>query len=331
VPPQASPELTEARELAQRRDWLALATRLRAVPEEALLAEPELGFLFADACRHVGDTTRALAVGRAVDVAARRTGDRWLVVNVVNLMGMTLFEAGRMADAEARFEELLECSTDWGDEDYAARAANGLGALANVRGRRDLALTQYQRAIAGYTRVGNQRGLAQTHYNLGLSFRDLDLDADADAHFRRAIEFAVATGTEEVIALAEVERANLRVRAGDGELGGEMARLALERFRRIADPTGAAQAIRILGLAARAAGRVAEARARLGEALELAIQHSDVLLRAEVQRDRGLLFRDGGDVAAAREALADSAAQFAEIGAAAEAEAIRILLDALRD
>ena len=129
-----------------------------------------------------------------------------------------------------------------------------------------------------------------------------------------------------MVALAEVERANLRVRWGDGRLGAEMARRALDRFRRISDPTGAAQAIRVLGLAALAEGRRDEAAQRLDEALEIADAHADALLRAEVQRDRGVLLRTSGDPGGARRAFELAAAEYETIGSIAEATAIRILV-----
>ncbi len=325
--PSPSPELADARALAARRDWLGLAARLRDVPEAAFVAEPELGFLFADACRRVGDTGTALRVASQMEPEARRTGNRRLVLEVVNLLGMTHFEAGRLPDAAARWEELLSYSTDWGDDDHVARAANGLGVVANVGGRREAALTFYQRALAGYTRVGNRRGLAQTHYNLGISFRDLKRNDDADSHYRRAMELAEATESEDVIALAEVERAELRVRGGDGRLAMSLAAHAGERFRRIGDPTGYAGAVRVMASAARSSGDDDEAEARLEEALGIALQHEDALLRAEVQRDRGVLLRDRGRVGEAREALEDALVHFERLDAAEDVEVVRGLLE----
>ena len=61
-------------------------------------------------------------------------------------------------------------------------------------------------------------------------------------------------------------------------------------------------------------------------ALEIARSHEDALLHAEVQRDRGMLLRDRGDTAAAREAFDDAAEHFRRIGAAAEAEALTVIL-----
>jgi len=326
-----SPALSveEARALRAAGDWPALVRRAAALGDEELLREPELALHAAVAWRRVGQAGRALEVARLLEPVARRRGDRRLIGDVVNLTGVALWESGHAAEAEVRFGELLDAATEWGNEDDVAVACNNLGVLANVRGRRDLALTWYQRALAAYQRLGNVAGLSQTHHNLGISYRDLGFDREADAHFRRSIELAEEAGRDDVVALAESERAGLRARWGDGALAGEMARRALDRFRRNADPTGAAQAIRVLGLAARAQGRDGEALAAFDEALEIARAHADALLRAEVQRDRAALLRDLGRTDAARESFADAMQHFAQIGAAAEAEALRAILASL--
>lgn len=320
--------LDTARGYAAARDWRGLAAwgaSIGSLSQE----EPEVAYLYADACRRTGSLARASQLLDEAEPRIRQAGDRHLLLRTVNLAGIVRFEAGEVAEAEHRFLELLEIATNEQDDEFAARACNNLGAVANLRGQRERAIPYYTRAIAAYQRLGLVRGLAQSHHNLGISLRDAGYDADADAHFRRAIEFAGESNTDDVAALAEVERAGLRVRAGDGELAAEMARRALEKLEAMSDPTGAAQAVRILGLAARVQRQPDEAGARFDEALATAIAHGDVLLRAEVQRDRGLLLRDLGETEGAREALADSMAAFAGIGAAAEAEAIRVLLDGL--
>lgn len=327
--PPSALTVDEARALRASGRWQELVTRSAGIAADDLFADPELAFLVAVGYRRTGETSRALELLARVEPETRKRGERRLLLEVINLAGNALFESGRMQEAEARYSELLEASTSWGDEEGKARAANNLGVLANVGGRRDLALTCYQRALASYQRLGNVRGLAETHHNLGISYRDLGFDRDADTHFGRAMELSEGAGLQDVLALAEAERAGLRVRWRDGRLAGEMARRALDRFRRINDPTGAAQAIRILGLAALAEGDVGEADARLNEALEIARAHEDALLHAEVQRDRGMLLRDLGDGEAAREALEDAVDHFRRIGAAAEAEAIRVMISAL--
>ncbi|HEY7768954.1 tetratricopeptide repeat protein [Longimicrobium sp.] len=314
--------LDRARALRAAGQWPALERLGSGLAREALLAEPELGFLYALASRVVGSTERALEVAEQVERAAGQRGDRRVRAEAANLAGIAHFEAGRLARAEEVWGGLLEAAAGWGDDEAATRASNNLGVLANVRGWRDQALVHYERALAAYQRTGNVRGMAETHHNLGISYRDLGLDREADAHFRRAIELAGQAGAEDVVAIAETERASLRARAGDGALAEAMVVRALERFERLGEPLGRADALRVRASAAHARSREQEASEYLQSALEIARQHADPLLLAEVQRDRGLLLRDTGEVEGARAALEESAAHFATLGAAAEAEAV---------
>ncbi|HEX5871761.1 MAG TPA: tetratricopeptide repeat protein, partial [Longimicrobium sp.] len=179
TPPPTPLDRDAARELRRRRAWMQLAGAGDLLGEEALLAEPEVGYAYAAACRHVGRPERALEVALKVEPETRRRGDWRLSGEAVNLIGNILFETGHADQAQARFEELLEHASRWSDEEFSARASNNLGVVSNVRGQRDLALTYYQRALAAYQRLGNRLGIAETHNNLGISYRDLGFDREA--------------------------------------------------------------------------------------------------------------------------------------------------------
>jgi tetratricopeptide (TPR) repeat protein len=317
--------IDEVRSLYARRDWIAIVERMSGVQDDQVRAEPELAFCFADALLRVGETERALALAEQTERAARQRGDRRLLLNVINVIGVALFEVGRNSTAEERFAELLDLASSWKDEEFAARSSNNLGVLANVHGRRDQALMYYQRALASYHRLGYLRGLAQTHHNLGISYRDLGFDREADTHFLRAIQYAQSANHEDVIALAETERALLRARSGDGGVAEALAQRALDRFVAMGDELGRAEALRVLAAAARAQARDEAAAGWLEDALAVARRHQAPLLSAEVQRDRGLLLRDRGQIPEAAEALHDSASHFLTLGAAAEAEAVRAI------
>jgi tetratricopeptide (TPR) repeat protein len=318
-------QLAEARELVARREWRVLADRAALLPREALLAEPELGYHCANAWMRTGAADAALELAREIEPRLRHTGDRRLALQATNLLGALLFEAGLAREAEDRFSELLERATDWRDDEFAARASNNLGVLANVRGEREKALTCYQRALASYQRLGYVRGLAQTHYNLGISYRELSFAEEADAHYGRAIGFAEQSGSDDVIGLAESDRGLLCVQTGDPAKGEALARRARDRFAALGDPVRAAEALRVVAAAARALARHEDARRILDEALATARAHSNLLLLAELQRDRGHLLREMGDDDAAREALLDAADAFTRLGATADADATRRL------
>lgn len=317
--------LGEARALAGERQWRVLAERGAALSQQELLATPELGYHCANAWMHTGGADRALELATLLEPRIAGNGDRRLALQLVNLIGVLLFEAGRTADAEGRWAELLDRASEWKDDNFVARASNNLGVLANLRGDRERALNYYQRALASYQRLGYIRGLAQTHYNLGLTYRELRFADEADTHYDRAIRYGLKAESDDVIALAESDRGLLCVQTGDPRKGEAFARRARRRFERIGDPVRTAESLRVLAVAARALGRLDDASRLLDDALRSARAHANLLLLAEVQRDRGLLLRDLGDSAGARAALLEAVDDFARLGAqAASAETLRL-------
>jgi tetratricopeptide (TPR) repeat protein len=321
--------LTCARQLAAERRWPELARRLPEFPEAEWAGSAELAYLLSDACRRVARFEDAVRLGAAAERAATRTADARLALRVLNLLGMIAFDMGDHASAETRFQTMLDRATGWRDDEFAARAANNLGVLANIRGERELALTSYQRALAAYHRLGYLRGLAQTHYNLGISYRDLGFLEDADAHYTTALRYAEEDGSGDVTALAETERGYLRARAGDGELAESIGWKVLERMRAAEDPAGIANAFQLLAEAALQRRDLVLARDRLDQALDLVRTFPDRLLLGEVQRDRGRVFLALNLTDQAREALDAALTEFEGIGAHAEAEATRALAERL--
>lgn len=328
--PAPAPDLREVRALVSRRDWTAVADLLGEVPAESLREEPELGFHYADACHRTGQPERAREIAESLESRVMGLGDRGLLLALLNVIGIADFGSGDLDRAEARFAALLEYAAAWDNEEFAARAANNLGIIANIRGRREAALTWYERALASYSLVGNPRGLAQTHHNVGIAYRDLGFVPEAEAHLRRAMELARSAESEDVIALAEAEIASLRALGGDGVLAESLARRALERFERLGDPLGRAEAMRVLGVAARTSGRESDALRRLDDALAIAREHSEPLLTAEIQRDRARILSSTGETEAAITAYLEAGTEFEALGAAAEAAAARAHAGALQ-
>lgn len=323
-----SPLADEIRALAGRRQWRTLVDRVAAAGQAEWRGDAEAEFHYADALWHVGQTAGALDRAREAAPLVRRTRDHRLILNHLNVVGICLFRLGRNREAADQWAEQLDRADRWGDVEFAARASNNLGMLANLRGDPAGALTLYQRAVAGYRRIGFLHGLAQTHHNLALSHRDLGRRRDADMHLRRAMRLGRRAGLPEVVAGAESERAALMLDAGDPSLAEALARRARDRFAAADEPLGAAEALRVMAAAARADGRREEARAWLEEALDAAPADADAHLRGQVQRDRGRLLaelgRDG-----ARAALEEARSLFETLGAAVELEETRALLASL--
>jgi tetratricopeptide (TPR) repeat protein len=325
-PSPASAGLRDARKLAGERRWAELTTLLDRWTAPEILESAELAYLLADALRRVGRGAEAVELNRHAVDGAMRMGDCRLHLRALNLAGMLAFDAGNLDEAQTLFLDLLALATGAEDDEFAARASNNLGVIANVRGERELALTSYERALASYQRLGHARGLAQTHYNLGISYRDIGFAREADRHYSSAIRFAKESDSLDVVALAETERGYLRARAGDGALAESLGARALLRHQQMEDPAGAANALRLLAEAASVRGDRPLALQRLEDGRALLDRAPDPLLRAEIERDMGALLLASGDQAAARALLLQALHSFADLGARAEEDLTRELL-----
>ncbi len=316
--------LERGRALYARRDYPGLAELAAGEPGIALEAEPELGFMVADAWRRLGRADEALAlVRRLAPLCAARGNDR-LFRDRLNVEGILLFGRGDVAAAESVWRDLLEAASRGDDEEFVARANNNLGVICTLRGRREEALASYERAIAAYHRRGYLRGLAQAHQNLAITYRDMGFGDEADTHFRRTIAYARADGSEDEIARAEQERALLIYSfRRDGRLAEATAKQALRRFRRLRDVAGIADATRVLAIIHMGERRNLEAGKELDEAIRLARSARAPLLIAEsLEAQAALALLEGRDAEAA--SLQEEAARgFGELGAAAWGERTR--------
>lgn len=291
--------LQQARALDAGRDYAAVVQLLGELPRADLTAEPELGYLLAYARRRLGQSREALGLTVGLARPCRRRGRDRLWRRRLNLEGMLRFDLGQLARARLRWAELAAAAAEADDDSLVATGNNNLGIIATLQGRQDEALACYGRALAAYQRLGDRRGLAQAHQNLAISYRELGFRREAESHFREADSHARADGSEDVVGRTEQERAVDLLFAGDPELAEATAARALERFERIEDRAGAADAQRVLGVVALRRGHHDEARDRLDAALKGAHAAGAALTEAETLEALALLAIAEGDEDAA--------------------------------
>lgn len=313
------------RSLAAEGDWERLFDTLAALERSSVADDPGLAYPFGEALYHTGRMPELADFAREYEEAARRAADPRETMRALNLSGIAAFELGDTEGARLSFDTLMELAEGEGDEDMLARAANNLGAIANLRGRRHEALAYYFLAIPLYQKLDHTRGLAQTHHNLGLSYRDLGRPDDSVEAYSRAISLAESISYSLLVAMSTVGRAEIELRRGDLDFSFRLLDRGLTLSRAIPDPISEAEALRVRGLA-HAADRGpsdAKAQADLAAALRLARKTGNRLLEAEIERDMGRQAVSRGDRSAADRLLRSSARGFEAIGAIAEAHAVQ--------
>jgi tetratricopeptide (TPR) repeat protein len=264
-------------------DWNAvrevLATRL-----DALAGSGDLTALYGEVLLRTGRSQAAREwLARAL-LQLEGRGERVAFRQVMNLLGVALFELGLLEEAATILEQVAEVAWSNGDDLLLAKARNNLGTIANVRGQRDKALTLYQLAVPVYQRLGSPSGLAECYHNMAITHRDaLALDR-ADECERRAIEFAHEAGSRRLTALARLGRAEISLRRGEVSLAEAGATFAASAFREADDPIGEGDALRLIGVARTLQGKLDLARSALETALALTREHGAALNEAETLR-----------------------------------------------
>lgn len=284
---------------------------------------PHLALTAAGAAARLGHFDLATTLtGTALEHFAAE-GDRPSWGRALNLLGAIHFERGAIDQADACFEQALRLAQESNEVLLEARVANNRGTVADLRGRPDLALSLYRRALLAYQGLGHRRGIAETSHNLGITFAKLGALDDARQSSARAVAEAEALGERLLLALSlggagerSLERGDLALaeqalqraaglaeQADDGIMKPEVARLravlALRRkayqeayaeaevARQGAEAAGSplvrAEALVVLALALRALERTAEAETRRAEALVALESLGAVRLRDEFE------------------------------------------------
>jgi tetratricopeptide (TPR) repeat protein len=307
---------TRARALYDQRQYAELAELLTPLRDELIEAAPSAAFYLADAWRRLGKQPMALDLVDSLSTASRRSGIPRLELDRLNLEGMLRFETGNIAGAEASWRELLARAGDAVSEDFTARANNNLGIIYTLQVRTPEAVMSYQRAVSAYKSFGSMRGLAQSHQNLGITYRALQLYDEADTHFEESMRFARVGNNEDELARAEQERALLiYLRGRDAGLARVTVRRAIGRFTSLADPLGVSDSMRVLAIIELGEGDVDTARQHGEDALLTAREAGHLLLEAELLEVLAAAARKRADSTRANELEQQATAAFVQLHA----------------
>jgi tetratricopeptide (TPR) repeat protein len=318
--------LSTARALSAAGDWAGvrrLFVEWAGAGEAMARTHPELATLRADAELRTGHPREAHQWLTAALKTIQRSGDRPALRKAMNQLGVAEVELGALEDAERSFARALELARVDGDDLLVARATNNMGAIANIRGRRDEALSLYQLAIPAYQRLGHVAGLAESFHNMAISYRHLGQLERSDELERRAMGYASECANEPLQALARLGRAEISLQSGDARLAEAGAQRAAAAFAAIPDPIREADALRLLAAARVSLGNHTAASQPVERAIALARTHASPLEEAEALRVRAAVWAAHGDSAAARADIEAAVRLFEGLGAVALSEEAR--------
>ncbi len=317
--------LERARELSRAGAWSDVVGMLEPMVPFAAAAG-DIRVLYAEALMRVGRERAACEWLRLIVPSLSTAGDRVNHRRALNLLGVGSFFLGDLDEASGALNAAVDLASQEDDLLLFARATNNLGMIANLRGEHEAALGHYRLAVPAYQRLGQRRGLAESYHNIAITYRDLGSLDDADEYERRAMDYAAAGVAPRVAAMGLIGRAEVALRRGDPQFARGTAQRAAVELRELEDPMNEADAHRLVGTAATAMGRFADAEGAFERALVIARERGHALIEAETLRDRAWGLHARGAHREARRDAAAAIALFERLGATSEVEGLHPLV-----
>jgi tetratricopeptide (TPR) repeat protein len=317
-----------ARERASAGAWHEVVSLLAPCRAD-LLSDGDCAVLFGEALTRSGEERQALEWLREIEPVLAQDGDRVSHRRAMNIMGVAAFAIGELDEANTAFTTALELASQAEDLLILARATNNIGAIANLRGDGERALSHYRLALPTFQRLGQHRGLASSYHNIAITFRDLGQLEEADEHERRAIEYATDGGVPRLAAMGRIGRAEVALRRGDAQLAEMTARLVAQELMRLGDPLNEADARRLIGAACTAQQKYFDALEAFDHALAIARARGHALNEAETLRDRVQVRVGQGEMGLAIADAKAAIAIFTKLGAFTERQALERRLEDL--
>src|SRR5213078_1515997 len=198
-------------ELADAGRYVELLTYLSTRSQEELEQSPMLTLLCGIAHSRLGRLDLGQQWAMVAQLRARMLGDRTLEVRALNVSGAIALERGGINEATYFFTRAQEKAIQDNDMATVGRCANNLGVIANMQGDYGRAVGAYARAIAAYEKARNDRGIAETQHNLGITYREQGRLDDAMHATDTAMREAERLGDRRLKAQALAGRAEIQV------------------------------------------------------------------------------------------------------------------------
>ncbi|CAN5487838.1 hypothetical protein BH09GEM1_BH09GEM1_10680 [soil metagenome] len=317
--------LERARELSRAGAWSDVVGMLEPMVPFGVGAG-DIHVLYAEALMRVGRERAACEWLRNIVPSLIALGDRVNHRRALNLLGVGSFFLGDLDEASGALNTAVDLASQEGDLLLFARATNNLGMIANIRGEHEAALGHYRLAVPAYQRLGQRRGLAESYHNIAITYRDIGALEEADEFERRAMDYAAAGVAPRVAAMGLIGRAEVALRRGDPQFARGTAQRAAAELLELEDPMNEADAHRLVGTAATAMGRFADADVAFERAISIARERGHALIEAETLRDRAWGLHTRGAFPEARRDAEAAIALFERLGATSEVEALHPLV-----
>ena len=318
--------IAELRVIAEQGRHREVLERLRAMPAQAAERSTAFALLAAEAHGRMGEYPEAQRWTDLAFVVARARGDRQADLRALNYRGAIALLRGDVDEADRLFAEVVDLARTVQDHLVEARALNNMGIIAFFRGDVESALANYHLALAAYQQAGLVRGMAETHHNIGNSWRHRGDHRRALAAAEQSVRLAMQVNDDTLLGLAMMGRAETHLLMGDRELAAAELERVAQVYDRLQFEGLRPELWRLQAAVARARGDLAAALRLLHAAADAATRQGGAEMLAGIERDLGSALQVQGDSAGARAAWERAIALYRRLGALHAVQEIAALI-----
>lgn len=241
-----------------------------------------------------GDATAALDCLEAALAIAEIWGDDAAAGHALNVQAVVSWQRGDMDDAERLYLMARNRAIRAGDAKLAAMTAQNLGVLANIRGDFAVAEHQYKASLSDYRSLGLTTDVCVALNNLGILYIAQQRWPEAETALTEGVQICERTGDTVARSQLDINLAELWVAREEYARAHGAVRKALAAAVQNGDASAIGKATKLLGVIASETGTYEEAERHFLRADEVATARGEVLLQAEIARDRATLARRMG-------------------------------------
>jgi len=259
-------------------------------------------------------------------------GKRDEVAHLHLCLGFNAFESGDYHTALENYQKALDIATQLeGAEQLLGDANLALGILATVKGDTEQAQLHYERSICAYGTIGDERGLSQAYYNLGLLLVDVHKWPEAGEAYRKSLEYAKKYSDLYLIGLIHLSNTELALQLHDTAIAQASCMQAVRVFGRLGCRAQLAEAYKYSGQIQRRQRAWDRAERLFQKSIAFAAECQAPLNQAEAHHEYGLLLMDKQDVHGARAQFDAALNLFTRLEAGIDAEKTRAKLSQLEN
>ncbi len=243
--------------------------------------------MIARTCQMDSEPDAALDCLELALAIAEAWADGTGIGHAINGQAIVNWQTGRLDEAERLYLLARTRALQSGDAKLAAMTAQNLGVLANARGDYEVAQRHYERSLAEYRVLGLTHDVAVALNNLGRLHTARGQWKAAEQVLVEAAEICDLAGDVATRIAVDANVAEMWVAQGAFDRAQAAVTRAIEGATNVGDTSVLGQADKLLGIIAREAGEFVTAERYFVHADEVARARQDVLLQAEIARERG--------------------------------------------